>query len=166
MLVGPAVKDVSDDPEGAAVYGECLLRWRDLGPAARARILLVTLPLDDIDENAAMVNALQRHATVIAQKSLAEGFGLTVSEGMWKGRPVIGSAVGGIIDQVAEDTGILLPDPADLEAFGSAARLLLGDPDQAARLGQAAHARVREQYVGDAHLLRYARLLATLDGEG
>ena len=118
MLAGPAVTEVADDPEGAAVYGECLLQWHDLPPAARARILLVTLPLDDIDENAAMVNALQRHATVIAQKSLAEGFGLTVSEGMWKGRPVIGSAVGGIIDQIADGTGILLPDPADLKAFG------------------------------------------------
>jgi trehalose synthase len=138
---------------------------RNLPPAARARILLVTLPLDDIDENAAMVNALQRHATVIAQKSLAEGFGLTVSEGMWKGRPVIGSAVGGIIDQIGEGTGILLPDPADLEAFGSAARLLLGNQDQAARMGQAAHARVHEQYLGDVHLLRYAGLLATLIGE-
>ena len=166
MLVGPSVKEVSDDPEGAAVYGECLLQWRDLSPAGRARTLLVTLPLDDIDENAAMVNALQRHATVIAQKSLAEGFGLTVSEGMWKGRPVIGSAVGGIIDQIAEGTGILLPDPADLVAFGSAARLLLDSPDQAARMGQAAHAHVREQYVGDVHLLRYAQLLATLIGEG
>ena len=166
MLVGPAVTDVSDDPEGAAVYGECLLQWRGLSPAARRRILLITLPLDDIDENAAMVNALQRHATAIAQKSLAEGFGLTVSEGMWKGRPVIGSAIGGIIDQIAEGTGILLPDPADLMAFGSAARLLLGDPDQAARIGQAAHAHVREQYVGDVHLLRYARLLGTLIGEG
>ncbi len=166
MLVGPAVTDVSDDPEGAAVYGECLLQWRDLSPAARARILLVTLPLDDIDENAAMVNALQRHATVIAQKSLAEGFGLTVSEGMWKGRPVIGSAVGGIIDQIGEGTGILLPDPADLAAFGSAACLLLGDPDRAARMGQAAHAHVRENYVGDVHLLRYARLLGTLIGGG
>jgi trehalose synthase len=166
MLVGPSVSDVSDDPEGAAVYGECLLQWRDLSPAARARTLLVTLPLDDIDENAALVNALQRHATVIAQKSLAEGFGLTVSEGMWKGRPVIGSAVGGIIDQIAEGTGILLPDPADLAAFGSAARLLLDDPDQATRMGQAAHAHVREQYVGDVHLLRYAKLLATLIGEG
>jgi trehalose synthase len=164
MLVGPAVKDVSDDPEGAAVYGECLLQWRDLSPTARARTLLVTLPLDDIDENAAMVNALQRHATVIAQKSLAEGFGLTVSEGMWKGRPVIGSAVGGIIDQIAEGTGILLPDPADLAAFGSAARLLLADRDQAARMGRAAHAHVRDQYVGDVHLLRYARLLGTLIG--
>ena len=166
MLVGPSVNEVSDDPEGAAVYGECLLQWQDLSPAARARILLVTLPLDDIDENAAMVNALQRHATVIAQKSLAEGFGLTVSEGMWKGRPVIGSAVGGIIDQIAEGTGILLPDPADLSALGWAARLLLGDPDGAARMGQAAHAHVREQYLGDVHLLRYARLLGTLIGEG
>ena len=164
MLVGPAVTDVSDDPEGAAVYGECLLQWRDLRPAARARTLLVTLPLDDIDENAAMVNALQRHASVIVQKSLAEGFGLTVAEGMWKGRPVIGSAVGGIIDQIAEGSGILLPDPADLEAFGAAACLLLGDQDQAARMGQAAHAHVREQYVGDVHLLRYAKLLGTLIG--
>jgi trehalose synthase len=65
VLAGPAVTDVSDDPEGAAVYREYLLQWRDLRPAARARTLLVTLPLDDIDENAAMVNALQRLATVI-----------------------------------------------------------------------------------------------------
>jgi trehalose synthase len=165
MLVGPSVADVSDDPEGAAVYGECLLQWRDLSPGARARILLVTLPLDDIDENAAMVNALQRHATVIAQKSLAEGFGLTVAEAMWKGRPVIGSAVGGIIDQVAGGVGILLSDPADLAAFGAAARLLLGDLDEAARMGRAAHARIREQYIGDTHLLRYARLLGALTGE-
>jgi trehalose synthase len=164
MLVGPSVTDVSDDPEGAAVYADCLLQWRDLSPAARARTLLITLPLDDIDENAAMVNALQRHAAVIVQKSLAEGFGLTVSEGMWKGRPVIGSAVGGIIDQVGEGTGILLRDPADLEAFGSAARLLLDDRAQAARMGKAAHDRIQEQYLGDVHLLRYARLLGTLIG--
>jgi trehalose synthase len=165
MLVGPSVTGVSDDPEGAAVYGECLLQWRKLNPAARARILLVTLPLDDIDENAAMVNALQRHATVIVQKSLAEGFGLTVAEGMWKERPVIGSAVGGIIDQVVDSTGILFSDPADLAAFGAAARLLLDDQDQATRMGKAAHAHVREQYLADVHLLRYARLLRILVGE-
>ena len=162
ILAGPAVTEVADDPEGAAVYGECLLQWHDLPPAARARILLVTLPLDDIDENAAMVNALQRHATVITQKSLAEGFGLTVSEGMWKGRPVIGSAVGGIIDQIADGTGILLPDPADLKAFGQAVRELLSDRAEATRMGQAAHAYVREDYLGDVHLMRYARLLAAL----
>jgi len=166
MLAGPAVTGVSDDPEGAAVYGECLTQWHDLPAAARARILLVTLPLDDIDENAAMVNALQRHASVITQKSLAEGFGLTVSEGMWKGRPVIGSAVGGIIDQIGEGTGILLPDPADLQAFGRAVRRLLDDQAEAARLGRAAHAYVRENYVGDVHLLRYASLFSSLLLEG
>jgi len=165
ILAGPAVTEVADDPEGAAVYGECLLQWHDLPPAARARVLLVTLPLDDIDENAAMVNALQRHATVITQKSLAEGFGLTVSEGMWKGRPVIGSAVGGIIDQIADGTGVLLPDPADLRAFGQAASQLLADQAEATRLGQAAHAYVRENYLGDIHLLRYGELLGTLTVE-
>ena len=112
-----------------------------------------------------MVNTLQRHATVIVQKSLAEGFGLTVAEGMWKGRPVIGSAVGGIIDQVAEGTGILLPDPADLAAFGSAARLLLSDRAAATRMGQAGQAHIRENFLGDVHLLRYAQLLGTLIGE-
>jgi trehalose synthase len=165
ILAGPAVTEVADDPEGAAVYGECLLQWHDLPPAARARVLLVTLPLEDIDENAAMVNALQRHATVITQKSLAEGFGLTVSEGMWKGRPVIGSAVGGIIDQIADGTGVLLPDPADLRAFGQAASHLLADRAEATRLGQAAHAYVRENYLGDIHLMRYAQLLGTLTVE-
>jgi trehalose synthase len=165
MLVGPNVRDVRDDPEGAAVYAECLLQWRKLPPRVRARVLLVTLPLDDIDENAAMVNALQRHATVVAQKSIAEGFGLTVAEGMWKGRPVIGSAVGGILDQIAGGTGILLPDPTDLAAFGAAVRRLFDNPDEADRMGQAAHAYVRERFVGDLHLLRYAELFGTLLGD-
>jgi trehalose synthase len=162
VLAGPSVAEVSDDPEGAAVFGECLLHWRGLPAAVRARVLLVTLPLDDIDENAAMVNALQRHATVITQKSLAEGFGLTVAEGMWKARPVVGSAVGGIIDQIADGTGILLSDPRDLRAFGSALRRLLDDPGQAGRIGRAAHSYIAEQYVGDLHLLRYAQLLGQM----
>jgi trehalose synthase len=166
MLVGPAVAGVTDDPEGAAVFGDCLLQWRELPAEARARILLVTLPLDDSDENAAMVNALQRHAAVITQKSLAEGFGLTVAEGMWKGRPVVGSAVGGIIDQIAEGTGILLPDPRDLKTFGVAVRELLDDPAEAGRMGCAAQAYIREHYVGDVHLLRYADLFSSLIAEG
>ena len=166
VLAGPAVTGVADDPEGAAVFAECLLAWRALPDAARARILLVTLPLDDVDENAAMVNALQRHATVITQKSLAEGFGLTVAEGMWKARPVVGSAVGGITDQIAPGTGILLPDPRDLQAFGTAVRRLLDDPDQASQMGRAAQAHIREQYVGDLHLLRYERLFSALISEG
>jgi trehalose synthase len=166
VLAGPAVAGVADDPEGAAVFADCLLQWDALPAVARARILLVTLPLDDVDENAAMVNALQRHATVITQKSLAEGFGLTVAEGMWKGRPIVGTAVGGIIDQIADGTGILLPDARDLQAFGAAVRRLLDNPGQASRMGRAAHDHVREHYVGDLHLLRYERLFSALISQG
>ena len=162
MLVGPAVAGVTDDPEGAAVFGDCLLQWRDLPAAVRDRVLLITLPLDDPDENAAMVNALQRHATVIVQKSLAEGFGLTVAEGMWKGRPVVGSAVGGIIDQIADGTGVLLSDPRDLEAFGAAVRQLLDDRGEADQMGRAARAYISEHYVGDLHLRHYARLFGAM----
>jgi trehalose synthase len=162
LLAGPAVARVSDDPEGAAVFADCLLQWRELPPAVRSKVLLVTLPLDSADENGAMVNALQRHASVIAQKSLAEGFGLTVAEGMWKGRPVVGSAVGGIIDQIPPGAGVLLPDPRDLKSFGMAVRELLDDPVASARMGAAAHAYIGQHYVGDVHLLRYERLFGSM----
>jgi trehalose synthase len=164
VLAGPSVSNVADDPEGAVVYAECVRQWRALPAATRARVLLVTLPLGDVDENAAMVNALQRHAAVIAQKSLAEGFGLTVAEGMWKGRPVVGSAVGGIRDQIARGTGLLLPDARDLGSFGVAVRALLDQPAVADRMGAAAHAFIRENYLGDIHLLRYARLFGAMLG--
>jgi trehalose synthase len=81
---------------------------------------------------------------------------------MWKGRAVIGSAVGGIRDQIADGTGVLLPDPNDLVAFGAAVRRLLDDTESAAGLGAAAQAYVRDAYVGDLHLRRYAELLGTL----
>jgi len=162
ILAGPSVSGVTDDPEGAEVLAECVEQWHALSAHARQRVLLATLPLDDVEENAAMVNAIQRRGTVIVQKSLAEGFGLTVAEGMWKGRPVIASAVGGIVDQVAEGTGILLPDPTDLAAFGAQLKGLLADRDRADRMGAAGKAYTREHFIGDMHLLRYAEVIATL----
>jgi trehalose synthase len=162
ILAGPSVDDVTDDPEGAFVYAETLAQWHQLSPSQRSRVILTSFPVSDVDDNAAMVNALQRHARVIVQKSLAEGFGLTVAEGMWKGRPVVGSAVGGIQDQVADGTGVLLPNPSDLPAFGQAVRTLLDDPELAARLGTAAREYVHTHYIGDQHLLRYAELFGTL----
>ncbi len=159
MLVGPDVGDVADDPEGAMVFADCFKRWQELPATARERVLLATLPLDDVEENAAMVNAVQRHATVIAQKSLAEGFGLTVAEGMWKGRPVIGSAVGGIRDQIRNGSGVLLPDATDLAAFGGQVRRLLDHPEDAARMGRAGRKMVSKRFLGDRHLLQLAEVI-------
>jgi trehalose synthase len=111
-----------------------------------------------------MVNALQRHAMVVTQKSLQEGFGLTVSEAMWKGRPVVASRVGGIQDQVIDgETGVLV-EPTDHEAFGAALASLLSDRDRADRLGAAAREHVREHFLGDRHLREYARLVIDLVG--
>ena len=103
VLVGPDVTAVADDPEGAEVLAEVEAAWRDAARAPiRRRVHLALLPMEDADENAVIVNALQRRADVVVQKSLAEGFGLTVAEAMWKGRPVVASRVGGIQDQIED----------------------------------------------------------------
>jgi trehalose synthase len=164
-LVGPAVEGVTDDPEGAQVLAECISAWEHLPRATRIRIRLITLPMHDVDENAAMVNAIQAQATVIVQKSLVEGFGLTVAEGMWKAKAVVASAVGGIVDQIAPDTGVLLDDPADLDAFGDALGELLARPDRIQQLGRAARLHVLDHFIGDLHLLRYAALIERLVGD-
>jgi trehalose synthase len=100
LYAGPEVAAVSDDPEGAQVLDGVRAHRRALPAEVRPRVHLAMLPLADPEENAAIVNALQRSATVVVQKSLAEGFGLTVAEAMWKGRPVVASAIGGIQDQI------------------------------------------------------------------
>ena len=161
-LVGPSTPGVTDDPEGVEVFAACVAAWEALPSEARERVRLVTLPMDDVDENAAMVNALQRHATVIVQKSLAEGFGLTVAEGMWKARAVLASRVGGIAEQIAPGTGLLLEDPTDLSTFGEILAALLAHPAEIAELGAQARRHVLEGFVGDEHLMRYAHLIAWL----
>ena len=119
--------------------------------------------MHDPDEAAAIVNALQRHASVVVQKSLAEGFGLTVAEAMWKSRPVVGSAVGGITDQIVDgEHGLLIEDPRDLEGFGAAVERLLRDPNEAKRLGHNARERALSEFLGDRHLARYARVLGAI----
>ena len=163
LLAGPAVTGVADDPEAAEVLEECIELWRALPHAARSRVHLACTPMADPDEAAAIVNALQRHAAVVVQKSLAEGFGLTVAEAMWKSRPVVASAVGGIVDQIVSGAhGLLISDPRDLASFGTAVETLLRDRTEAARLGANARERARAEFLGDRHLEQYGRLLAEL----
>jgi trehalose synthase len=163
MLAGPDVLGVTDDPEGAEVLTECRALRAALADDVRDRVHLTALPMDDGDENAHLVNALQRYASVVVQKSLVEGFGLTVTEPMWKSRPVIASAIGGILDQIDDGvSGILLPDPTDLAAMGHAVARVLHDEELAGRLGAEAHARVKDRFLGDRHLIQYADLFATM----
>lgn len=166
ILAGPSMAAVADDPEGALVHAATVQAWAALPDPLRRRCHLANLPTDDVGENAAIVNALQRHASVVVQKSLHEGFGLTVAEAMWKSRPVVASAVGGIVDQIDDGVqGFLLRDPTDRAAFAGAVDRLLADPELATRMGQAGHARVTERLLGIGSLLRYGALLELLESK-
>jgi trehalose synthase len=162
VLAGPAAAAVSDDPEGLEVLAEIIELREACPPDVRRRVHVASLPMDDAQENAAIVNALQRRADVVAQKSLAEGFGLTVAEAMWKGRPVVASNLGGIRDQVIDgETGVLV-ESQDLAGFAEAVRRLLDDPERAGRLGVAAREHVRGSFLGPRHLTQYVELFVEL----
>jgi len=163
MLAGPAATSVADDPEQPEVLGEVVERARALPESLRARIVIAQLPMADIEQNALMVNALQRRAEVVVQKSLAEGFGLTVAEAMWKRRPVVASRVGGISDQIEHGkSGLLVDDPRDLRGFGDAVTGLLADPGKAAALGAEGRLRVTHDFITPRHLVLQANLLFDL----
>jgi trehalose synthase len=160
IYAGPDVDAVADDPEGARMLREARALREQLPEEARRRTHLATLPMDDPEENAIMVNALQQHARVVVQKSLAEGFGLTVSEAMWKARPVVASRIGGIQDQIEHnESGLLLDDPHDLAGLGAAVTDLLTDRDRAQKMGERARERVRERFLSARSLLDYLELI-------
>ncbi len=163
VYAGPAVEAVADDPEGGQVLADAQEAFRSMPADVAERVHLAALPMDDPQENAAIVNALQRRADVVVQKSIAEGFGLTVAEAMWKARPVVASRIGGIQDQIVDgESGVLLDDPLDLEAYGAAVTDLLEDPARAEAMGRAAQERVRDQYLGTRSLLQYLDLCERL----
>lgn len=122
------------DPEGDRELAECIDLWSSLPARAHNVIRLVCLPMADPVANA-LVNAIQRNASVVVRKSLQEGFGLTLTEAVRKSRPVVTSAVGGIVGQVPPGAGILLQDPSNLDTFGETLVTLLADSAGMASMG-------------------------------
>lgn len=162
LLAGAQVDE--HDAEGAEVLSHCLQIWHGLEPDVRDRTHVACLPTRG-PEDALLVNAVQRRATVVVQKSLAEGFGLSVAEALWKGRPVVATAVGGIQDQIThEENGLLVADPSDLEGVMRHVARLLAEPAFAEQLGEQAHDRVRREGLSDRHLLDWVDLLGELLG--
>jgi trehalose synthase len=141
----------SDDPEGAVVLKE-VLREADADPDIKVLELPAWAPLE--------VNALQRASTIVIQKSLREGFGLTVSEALWKKKPVVASAVGGIPTQVIhKQTGLLAHS---VEGTAYQIRFLLSHPEIAAKLGESGHLHVKENFLISQKLKRYLTLFLKL----
>jgi trehalose synthase len=141
----------SDDPEGETVIDE--VRNEAKGDSD---IHIVLLPPTSSIE----INAIQRASTIILQKSLREGFGLTVSEALWKKKPVVGSAVGGIPAQIIPNlTGVLVHS---IDGTAYQIRYLLNHPDSAKKLGEYGYEYVKEKFLITRNLRRYLLLLYAL----
>jgi trehalose synthase len=147
--------EATDDPEGPRIFAEVM-------EAAQGEpdIQVLLLPPDAHHE----VNALQRAADIIVQKSTREGFGLTVTEAMWKGKPVIGGAVGGIALQLRDyNTGFLVHSP---EGCAFRIRYLLHRPEMAKRMGKLAKELVRQHFLITRNVRDYLTLLSLLGNPG
>ena len=146
----------SDDPEGVRIYEEVL-------EAARA-----DFPEEDVlfvvGTNAAFVNALQRKAAVVLQKSRREGFCLTVTEALWKGTPVVASNAGGIPEQIVDGENGFLLDPSDNQGFADRVVELLRHPSLARKIGNAGAERVRREFLITRLMADYMDLMHELSG--
>lgn len=141
----------TDDPESEKVFEEVKERASD---NPDIHILLIP-PESDME-----INALQRAATIIVQKSIKEGFGLTVTEALWKGKPVVASAVGGIPLQVKNKfTGLLCHS---VEGAAYAIKRLLSNPEYARWLGNNGREHIRQNFLLTRHLKDYLLLFISL----
>jgi trehalose synthase len=140
----------SDDPEGIEVYEEVIAKARQ-----DEDIHLLMLPQNDIE-----VNALQRASTVIVQKSLREGFGLTITEALWKAKPVVASSVGGIPLQIKHKYSGLLCHSIEGAAF--AIKQFLNSPAYAQKLGENGREHIRNNFLITRHLRDYMLLFLSL----
>lgn len=146
-----AGSSAADDPEGDAVLDEV-----KLAANSDPDIIILKLP----ENSNRIINALQRAATIVIQKSIKEGFGLTVTEALWKAKPIIGGNVGGIRLQIIEhQTGFLVNTP---EGAANRIRYFLEHPERAAKMGDNGKAFVREKFLITRHLRDYLSLIIGL----
>jgi trehalose synthase len=146
----------SDDPEGVKIYNQMLETAKD--HLDRGDVLFVR------GDDPILVNAMQRLSDVVIQKSTREGFGLVITEALWKGTPVVASNVGGIPTQMVDgETGYLL-DPLDFDGFAEKIVVLMQDEDLRAKLGGQATEHVRDRFLVTRHLLDYLNLILSLKG--
>jgi trehalose synthase len=169
VLAGPDPVSISDDPEGLEVIEELRAAYVALDDEFKHDIGMIALPMQNPDENALMVNALQRASTVVVQNSLREGFGLTVTEAMWKRIPVLSNtrAVGPRQQITHACDGWLIDDPEDAGQIADALDYLLNEAADRAALARTAQRRAHDQFMIFSQLRAWLDLLEEIaDGRG
>jgi trehalose synthase len=160
VLAGPDPASIQDDPEGLEVFQEICATWRELDPDVQRDVAILSLPMASPKANALMVNALQRCSTVVAQNSLQEGFGLTVTEAMWKGCPVLGSRAAGVRAQIQDGETGRLVDAADPHAVAEALDGVLEAAKRRDIWGRNATRRVYDHYLVFTQVRRWLEILS------
>ncbi|GIX50383.1 MAG: hypothetical protein KatS3mg132_577 [Limisphaera sp.] len=159
VLAGPDPDSIQDDPEGVEVLQELCARYRELPPECQRDIVILSLPMDSRKLNALIVNALQRSSVVVVQNSLREGFGLTVTEAMWKGVPVLASSACGLRQQVRDGVdGRMVSEPTNPDEIAAVLDDMMQQPPALERWGRNAQLRVYNEFLVFAQLSRWLRL--------
>ena len=162
VLAGPNIESVADDPEGQLVFDDLCREWQQLPAELQQDIALLVMPEDNHD-SALIVNALQRCATVVVQNSIHEGFGLTVTEAMWKKALTVGADRGGIRAQIRDDeNGKLITNPETPANVASVLETALTSADRRGTLVQNAQATVRNDFLIFQQIRRWFTLLNTV----
>jgi trehalose synthase len=163
VLAGPDPSAVADDPEAQEVLHDLIGRYCGLAPWLQDDVALVSLPMGSRENNALMVNTLQRCASVVVQNSIQEGFGLTVTEAMWKQRGVLGSQACGIRQQIRDGVdGRLIRDSGDPREIGDLLDSMLDDLHGRTRLGHSAQRRVHDEFLVFTQARRWLETLAEM----
>jgi trehalose synthase len=161
VLAGPDPDSIRDDPEALDVFYEICGMWHDLDPDLQRDVAVLSLPMASRRVNALMVNALHRCSTMVVQNSLREGFGLTVTEAMWKELPVLGSRAAGIRAQIIPgETGCMVADPNDPEEIAGAINTVLESDGEREYWGRNAQRRVYDNFLVFTQVRRWLEVLA------
>lgn len=160
-LGGPDPAFVSDDPEGMEVLNELITQYKEISPELQEAIALLLLPLDNPKENALIVNALQRSATIVVQNSIQEGFGLTATEAMWKQRPVLVSGAAGLRAQVQHNiNGLINPEPTNIGLLAKAIEDMLSNTKERDKWGFNGQVRVINKFTLFSQIKSWLTLLS------
>jgi trehalose synthase len=167
VLAGPDPASIADDPEGIGVFREICAHYRNLDPEIQKDVIILQLPMQSRKQNALIVNALQRCAAVVVQNSLREGFGLTVTEAMWKHIAVLGSSACGIRSQIRDGIdGVITHDPEDPDEIEQNLWQMLASPIWRYQMGRSAQLRVFEEFLIFKQISRYLEVIIGALGSG
>lgn len=164
VLAGPDPESIQDDPEGQDVLNALVEHYRRLDPLVQESIAILTLPMLSPEENALMVNGLQRASSIVVQNSLREGFGLTIAEAMWKRVPILSNRQACGPRQQVRDwvDGRLIADPTDADTLVDTLDAMLADVSNREVWARNAQRRVHERFLVFAQLCEWMRLFAGL----